>query len=77
MLTSTSNPKIKLVRALAKKQTRQEKKQFGVEGVRLIDEAVRAGTIRALISLCAASALLTLAAGYYLFALRWVARLLL
>jgi TrmH family RNA methyltransferase len=43
MITSPTNPKIKFVRALAKKQTRQEKKQFAVEGVRLIEEAVGAG----------------------------------
>lgn len=49
MLTSSSNPKIKIVRALAKKQTRQEKKQFVVEGVRLIEEAVGAGLVPVLV----------------------------
>ena len=48
MLTSSSNPKIKFVRALAKKQTRQEKKQFAVEGVRLIEEALGARLVPAL-----------------------------
>jgi TrmH family RNA methyltransferase len=45
MITSSTNSKIKLVRALAKKQTRQEQKQFVVEGVRLIEEAVSAGIL--------------------------------
>jgi len=49
MISSPSNPKIKLVRALAKKQTRQEKKQFVVEGVRLIEEAVGAGLVPAFV----------------------------
>ncbi len=49
MLTSPSNPKIKLVRALANKQTRYEKKQFVIEGVRLIEEAVGAGIVPALV----------------------------
>lgn len=49
LLTSSTNPKIKLVRALAKKQARQEKKQFVVEGVRLIEEAVAAGLVPALV----------------------------
>ncbi|MBI3742452.1 MAG: RNA methyltransferase [Chloroflexi bacterium] len=49
MITSTSNPKIKLVRALAKKRTRYEKKQFVIEGVRLIEDAVSAGIVPALV----------------------------
>jgi len=49
MISSSSNPKIKLVRALAKKQTRQEKKQFVVEGVRLIEDAINAGAIPVLV----------------------------
>jgi TrmH family RNA methyltransferase len=49
MLTSASNPKIKIVRALAKKQTRQEKQQLVIEGVRLIEESIGAGIAPALV----------------------------
>lgn len=49
MITSSANPKIKLVHALGKKQTRQAQKQFVVEGVRLIEDAINAGAIPALI----------------------------
>jgi hypothetical protein len=41
MLTSSSNPKIELVRALAKKQTRQEKKQFVIEAVRMLGDMIQ------------------------------------
>jgi TrmH family RNA methyltransferase len=44
MITSTSNPKIKFVRALqAKPQTRREAQAFVCEGVRLVEEALSAG----------------------------------
>ncbi len=49
MLTSPSNPKIKLVRSLARRHAREEAKQFVVEGVRLIEEAVGAGIVPALV----------------------------
>lgn len=42
MITSHSNPKIKLVRALARRRERYAAKQFVIEGVRLIEEAVNA-----------------------------------
>lgn len=49
MLTSTSNPKIKLVRSLSRRRAREEAKQFVVEGARLIEEAVGAGIAPALV----------------------------
>ncbi len=49
MLTSISNPKIKLVRSLSRRRAREEAKQFVVEGVRLIEEAVGAGIVPALV----------------------------
>ena len=46
MITSTSNPKIKNVRALQKRgRVRQEEQAFVVEGVRLAEEAVGAGWV--------------------------------
>ena len=42
MITSHSNPKVKLVRALARKKERYAAQQFVVEGVRLIEEALDA-----------------------------------
>lgn len=42
MITSLSNPKIKLVRSLARRRERYATRQFIVEGVRLIEEAVNA-----------------------------------
>ena len=42
MITSLSNPKVKLVRALARKKERYAAQQFVVEGVRLIEEALDA-----------------------------------
>ncbi len=49
MLTSPSNPKIKLVRSLSRRRAREDAKQFVVEGVRLIEEAVGAGIAPALV----------------------------
>lgn len=49
MITSPTNPKIKYVRALARRKTRQREGQFVIEGVRLIEEALRAGIIPALV----------------------------
>jgi TrmH family RNA methyltransferase len=49
MLTSTSNPKIKHVRSLSRRGEREQAKQFVVEGVRLIEEAVGAGVAPALV----------------------------
>jgi TrmH family RNA methyltransferase len=42
MITSHSNPKVKLIRALARKKERYAAQQFVVEGVRLIEEALDA-----------------------------------
>lgn len=49
MVTSPSNPKIKFVRSLSRRRAREEAKQFIVEGVRLIEEALGAGIIPALV----------------------------
>ena len=43
MITSLSNPKIKLVRSLARRKDRYAARQFVIEGVRLIEEALDAG----------------------------------
>jgi TrmH family RNA methyltransferase len=44
MITSTSNPKVKWVRALqAKRKAREEERLFVVEGIRMAREAVAAG----------------------------------
>ncbi|MBI3913332.1 MAG: RNA methyltransferase [Chloroflexi bacterium] len=49
MLTSLSNPKIKFVRSLSRRRARTEAQQFVIEGVRLIEEAVGAGLVPALV----------------------------
>ena len=47
MITSHSNPKVKLVRALTRRKERYAARQFVVEGVRLIEEAINAGIVPA------------------------------
>ncbi len=47
MITSLSNPNVKLVRSLARRKARYEAHQFVVEGVRLIEEAVNANIVPA------------------------------
>ncbi len=42
MITSTSNERVKYVHALSRRKTRQEEGRFIVEGVRLVEEAIRA-----------------------------------
>jgi TrmH family RNA methyltransferase len=42
VITSTTNERVKFVRALSQRKTRQEKGRFVVEGVRLCEEAFRA-----------------------------------
>ncbi len=42
MITSVSNDRVKYVRALSRRKTRQEEGRFVIEGVRLIEEALRA-----------------------------------
>ncbi|MDE3090056.1 MAG: RNA methyltransferase, partial [Chloroflexota bacterium] len=49
MITSLSNPKVKLVRSLARRRARYAAQQFAIEGVRLIEEAVGAGIAPALV----------------------------
>jgi TrmH family RNA methyltransferase len=49
MITSLSNPKVKLACALAKSKTREREKMFAVEGTRLIETALGAGTSPALL----------------------------
>ena len=50
MITSTTNSKIKLIRALqAKRQEREARQQFVIEGVRLAEEAARAGVTAGLV----------------------------
>jgi TrmH family RNA methyltransferase len=44
MITSLSNDKVKLARALARRRVRQQERRFIMEGVRLIGEVVRAQT---------------------------------
>jgi TrmH family RNA methyltransferase len=42
MITSTSNERVKYVHALSRRKTRQEEGRFVVEGIRLVEEAIRA-----------------------------------
>ena len=42
MITSTSNERVKYVHALSRRKTRQEQERFVVEGLRLVEEAIRA-----------------------------------
>lgn len=49
MITSHSNPKVKLVRSLARRRERFAARQFVVEGVRLIEEAIDAHLAPALV----------------------------
>jgi len=48
VITSPANPRVQYVRALARRRTRQRERRFIVEGVRLVEEALRAGTMPAL-----------------------------
>ncbi len=49
MITSHSNPHVKLVRSLARRHMRHAAKQFVIEGVRLIEDAMRAGVLPTLV----------------------------
>ena len=49
MITSSSNPKVKLVRALARRKERYAARQFVAEGVRLIEEAIKASVVPAFV----------------------------
>jgi len=55
MITSASNPKVKLVRALSERRGREQQGSCLVEGVRLIEDAMRAGSTPALIFFVAAA----------------------
>ena len=45
MITSLANPKVKHIRALARRKERYAARQFVIEGVRVIEEALNAGII--------------------------------
>ncbi len=49
MITSLSNSKVKLVRSLTRRRARYAAQQFSVEGVRIIEEAIGAGIVPALV----------------------------
>lgn len=50
MITSSTNPKIKLIRALQSQRRAREREQaFVIEGVRLMEEAARAGIVPRLV----------------------------
>ncbi|MDY7040264.1 MAG: RNA methyltransferase [Chloroflexota bacterium] len=49
MITSPDNLKIRYVRALGRRRTRQREGRFVVEGVRLMEDALRAGIVPALV----------------------------
>lgn len=49
MITSTANDKVKYARSLQRRRRRDSERQFLVEGLRLIEDAVRAGCVPALL----------------------------
>ena len=49
MITSISNEKVKYVRSLYRRRVRYRERHFVVEGVRLVEEAFRAGIVPALV----------------------------
>ena len=49
MITSTQNERVKYVRSLGRRRTRQREDRFVVEGLRLVSEVVRAGIKPALV----------------------------
>ena len=49
MITSTANDKVKYARSLQRRRRRDSEGQFLVEGLRLIEDAVRAGCVPALL----------------------------
>jgi len=48
-ITSSSNKRIKYVRSLSRRNVRYSEQHFVIEGVRLLDEALRAGIVPALV----------------------------
>jgi TrmH family RNA methyltransferase len=49
MITSVANEKVKYVRSLYRRRARYRKRHFVIEGVRLVEEALRAGIVPALV----------------------------
>ncbi len=49
MITSTANEKVKYVRSLHRRRARYRERHFVAEGVRLVEEAFRAGIVPALV----------------------------
>lgn len=49
MITSTGNEKVKYVRSLYRRRVRYRERRFVIEGVRLVEEAFRAGIVPALL----------------------------
>jgi TrmH family RNA methyltransferase len=49
MITSITNEKVKYVRSLYRRRVRYRERHFAIEGVRLVEEAFRAGIVPALI----------------------------
>jgi len=49
MITSIANEKVKYVRSLSRRRVRYRERRFVIEGVRLIEEAFRAGVLPALL----------------------------
>ena len=54
MITSTRNERVKYIRSLARRRIRQQEGRFVVEGTRLLEDMVRAGTQPALVLYTAA-----------------------
>ena len=49
MITSVANEKVKYVRSLYRRRVRYRERHFVIEGIRLVDEALRAGIVPALV----------------------------
>lgn len=49
LITSATNPQIKLMRSLGRRKTRQTERAFLVEGRRLVEDAARHGSVRLLL----------------------------
>jgi TrmH family RNA methyltransferase len=49
MITSVANEKVKYVRSLYRRRVRYRERRFVIEGVRLVEEALRAGIVPALV----------------------------
>lgn len=50
LITSATNPQIKLMRSLGRRKVRQTERAFLVEGRRLVEEAARHGAVRSLLA---------------------------